>query len=81
MERMAPQDLEAFLLFLRGIYGHLDLESFAAHVVSALPEIIPSELTSYSEVNPRRQAAIWIMDPVPPDFPELMRAFERHVRE
>ena len=57
MERMAPQDLEAFLLFLRGIYGHLDLESFAAHVVSALPEIIPSELTSYSEVNPRRQAA------------------------
>ena len=81
MERMAPQDLEAFLLFLRGIYGHLDLESFAAHVVSALPEIIPSELTSYSEVNPRRQAAIWIMDPVPPDFPKLMRAFERHVRE
>lgn len=81
MERVAQQDLEALLSFLRGIYGHLDLESFAAHVVSALPKIIPSELTSYSEVSPRRQAAIWIMEPVPSDFPELMRAFERHVRE
>ncbi len=49
MEQMAQRDLEAFLSFLRGIYGHLDLERFASHVVSALPEVIPSELTSYSE--------------------------------
>jgi hypothetical protein len=81
MERLAQRDLEAFLSFLRGIYGHLDLESFAARVVSALPEVIPSELTSYSEVDPRRQAAIWVAEPVPPDFPEVMRLFELHVRE
>ncbi len=81
MERVAPQDLGAFLSFLRGVYGSLDLESFASHVVSALPEAIPSELTSYSEVNPRKQTAIWVMEPAPSDLPELVRVFERHVRE
>ncbi len=52
MERLPQRDLEAFLSFLRGIYVHLDLDSFATHIVSTLPEVIPSELTSYSEVNP-----------------------------
>lgn len=81
MERMAQRDLETFLSFLRGIYGHLDLRSFANHVVSTLPGVIPSELTSYSEVNPRKKIATWVMEPVPPNFPELARVFERHVRE
>ena len=81
MESMGKRDLEASLSFLREIYGHLDLETFAARVVSVLPEVVPSDLTSYSEVNPRRGRAIWVMEPVPPDFPELMRLFERQVRE
>jgi DNA-binding CsgD family transcriptional regulator len=81
MESMPQRDLEAFLSFLRGIYVHLDLESFAAHIVSTLPKVISSELTSYSEVNPGKGIATWVMEPVPPDFPELVRAFERHVRE
>lgn len=81
MEQMTQRDLEAFLSFLRAIYGHLDLKSFATGVVSTLPSVIPSELTSYSEVNPRKRIATWVMEPVPSDFPELAQAFERHVRE
>jgi DNA-binding CsgD family transcriptional regulator len=81
MNGVAQPDLEAFLLFLRGIYGHLDPEGFANHVVAALPGVIPSDLVSYSEINPRRQTAVWIMEPVPQGFPELMRAFERYARE
>lgn len=81
MERLSQRDLGAFLSFLREIYADLDLENFAAHVVSALPKVVPSEWTSYNEVNPQSQTVTYIMEPVPSDSPESERAFERHVHE
>ncbi|MGH3086847.1 MAG: response regulator transcription factor, partial [Rubrobacteraceae bacterium] len=75
------RDLAAFLSFLGGIHGCLDLDGFASCVVETLPNVVASDLTSYSEVDPRRRRAIWVMEPVPPDFPELHRLFERQVRE
>lgn len=81
MERMTERDMAAFLSFLGGIHGCLDLDGFAECVVSALPDVVASDLTSYSEVDPRRQRAVWVMEPIPPDFPELARLFERQVRE
>jgi DNA-binding CsgD family transcriptional regulator len=81
MARMTERDLAAFLSFLGGVHGCLDLGGFAECVVETLPKVVPSELTSYSEVDPRRRRAVWVMEPVPPGFPELRRLFERRVRE
>ena len=82
MERLGQRDLDAFLSFLREIYADpLDLESFAAGIVSALPKVVPSEWTSYNEVNPQSQTIIWAMEPIPSDSPELARAFAQHMPE
>jgi DNA-binding CsgD family transcriptional regulator len=81
MESLTQRDLESSLAFLRDIYGHLDLENFAGYVVSALPGLVSCDMISYSELDPARRTASWIIDPVPPDFPELLRSFEQNLRE
>ncbi|MBV9455018.1 MAG: hypothetical protein JOZ19_13020 [Rubrobacter sp.] len=81
MERLGQQDLDVFLWFLREIYADLGLESLAARIVSALPAVVPSEWTSYNEVDPQSQRVNVVMEPLPSDFPEGEQIFERHVRE
>jgi DNA-binding CsgD family transcriptional regulator len=81
MERMGQRDLEALLAFVREIYADLDLGSFASKVVSLLPKAIPSEWTSYNEVNPRSQTNTYVMEPVPSNFPEGEEVFVRHMPE
>lgn len=81
MEQMRQRDIEVFLSFVRATYGHLDLKSFATQVVSTLPSVIPADLVLYSEVNPRKRTATWVMEPIPPRVSELTPAFERYVRE
>jgi DNA-binding CsgD family transcriptional regulator len=81
MERLGQRDLGVFLWFLREVYADLDLESFAARIVSALPEVVPSEWTSYNEIDPQSQRVNVVMEPLPSDFPEGEQIFERHVHE
>lgn len=76
MERLGQRDLEVFLSFLREIYADPDLESFAA-----LPKLVPSEWTSYNEVNPRSQTITWTTEPFPSDFLEGVPVFEQHIPE
>jgi DNA-binding CsgD family transcriptional regulator len=81
MERLGQRDLGAFLSFLREIYAVPDLESFATNVVSMLPKVIPSEWTSYNEVNPQSRTLTWAMEPIPSDFPEGEQVFAQHIPE
>jgi DNA-binding CsgD family transcriptional regulator len=81
MEQLTQRDLEVFLSLLQAIYAELDLESFASLIVSALPKVIPSEWTSYNEVNLRSQTNTFVMEPVPSDFPEGEKVFARHIPE
>ncbi|MDQ3834808.1 MAG: helix-turn-helix transcriptional regulator [Actinomycetota bacterium] len=81
MERLGQRDLDTFLSFLREIYAAPDLESFAARIVLALPKVVPSEWTSYNEVNPQRQTITWVMEPFPSDSSELVQAFAQHIPE
>ena len=81
MERLSQRDLQILLSYLREIYAHHDLESFAANIVSTLPKVIPSEWTSYNEVNPRSQTITYTMEPVPSGFPDGEQVFTQHIHE
>src|SRR5919199_5782543 len=81
MERLSQRDLQTLLSYLREIYAHHDLESFADNIVSTLPKVIPSEWTSYNEVNPRSQTITYTMEPVPSDFPDGEQVFTQHIHE
>jgi DNA-binding CsgD family transcriptional regulator len=81
MERMEQRDLEAFLTIVREIYAHCGLDSFASHIVSTLPKAIPSEWTSYNEVNLRSQTNTYVMEPLPSDFPEAEQIFAQYIPE
>lgn len=81
MERLTKRDLEALLLCLREVYEHLDLEGFASCIVSTLPKVIPSEWTSYNEVNTQSQIITFVMEPLPSGFPDGVQVFERHIPE
>jgi DNA-binding CsgD family transcriptional regulator len=81
VERLRQRDLQVFLSYLREIYAHRDLESFAANIVSALPKVVSSEWTSYNEVNPQSQTITYKMEPVPSDFPEGEQVFAQHIHE
>jgi hypothetical protein len=81
MERLGQRDLGVFLWFLREVYADLNLKSLVAPIASALPEIVPSEWTSYNEVDPQNQRVNVVMEPLPFDFPEREQVFERYVHE
>jgi len=63
MERLKHRDLRALLDFLRECYAIRDLDNFPTHVISALPRLVPSETTTYNEVNPRKRRITWREDP------------------
>ena len=57
MQRLQERDFRLLLEFLRGLYAPRDLDAFVKHVLSALPGVIPSELTSYNEMIPEKRAS------------------------
>ena len=52
MERLTQQDLRALLKFLGEINTLCELETFYARLISALPKVVPAEITTYHEMNP-----------------------------
>jgi hypothetical protein len=81
VERLRRRDLDVLLSCLHEIYAHHDLGDFASRVVAVLPDAIPSEWTSYNEVDAASQTLNVAMNPMPPNFSEFQHAFERHVPE
>lgn len=57
MERLRQRDFRLLLEFLREICAPRDLDGFVTHVLSALPKLIRSELTSYNEMIPEKKAS------------------------
>jgi hypothetical protein len=51
MEHLTQQDFHTFLAFLSELYTVRDLDSFRRYLISALPQVVPSELTSYNEMH------------------------------
>jgi DNA-binding CsgD family transcriptional regulator len=68
--------------FLQGIYAQQDVDSFAARVVESLPRLIPTDMASFNEVDPRTGRHRALVAPVGADrFPGSEKIFARHVRE
>ena len=58
MQRLTNKDLLALLEFIEECYSVCDLDTFAQRVISKLPKIVPSDITSYNEVNPRKERGV-----------------------
>jgi DNA-binding NarL/FixJ family response regulator len=66
--------------FLRDAYALRDLNDFITFLLTALPELIPSELTSYHEMGPRaRRSVNWVIPAQPPERDEAwLRVMHQH---
>jgi DNA-binding CsgD family transcriptional regulator len=81
MERLGQRDLEKSLSYLRELYAQPDPESFERHVLETIPTLVPSELTTYNELDLRTSKNVWKWEPVPSDFAGLTEIFSIHMDE
>ncbi len=81
MRRLTHRDVRALLAFLPELYAVRDLDAFARHVVGAMPKLIPCDISTYNEMNPRQRRIRWMSDPVEAEGAADRNAFERHMGE
>lgn len=81
MERLRQRDLEASLSYLRELYAQRDPESFKRHVLETITNLIPSELTTYNELDLQTSKNVWEWEPTPSDFAELTESFALYMDE
>jgi len=82
MESLREHDVGALLDFLRTLYTLRDLRSFRSHVISAVPKLVRSEITTYNEVNCAKRQNATVSDPPDAlDFPDSHRIFNQHIPE
>jgi DNA-binding CsgD family transcriptional regulator len=82
MESLREHDVFALLDFLRTLYALRDLRSFRSHVISAVPKLVRSEITTYNEVNCAKRQNATVSDPPDAlDFPDSHRIFNQHIPE
>jgi DNA-binding CsgD family transcriptional regulator len=81
MEQLRQRDLEASLTYLRGLYAQGDPASFRRHVLETVPSLVPSELTTYNELDLRTSENVWEWEPAPSDPDGLAGVFARYMAE
>ncbi len=81
MERLGQRDLEASLSYLRELYARRDPESFKRHVLKTITSLVPSELTTYNELDLHTSKNVWEWEPTPSDFAELTEIFAVYMDE
>lgn len=81
MERLGQRDLESSLSYVRELYALGDPEGFKRHVLATISDLVPSDLTTYNELDLRTSENVWEWEPVPSDFSELTEAFSVHMEE
>lgn len=81
MAGLRVSDLRALLDVLESLYQVGDLAAFRRRVVTALPGIVPSTITTYNEVHLRGRRAVATEDPPGAISPALAAAFDRYLAE
>jgi DNA-binding CsgD family transcriptional regulator len=82
MTALTHADSSALLDFLQQCYEMRDLCAFRKHIVSAIQTLVPSEITTYNEIDPQTQRVSWVEHPVNVlNFPDSQNIFAQHVAE
>jgi len=81
MERLRQRDLRALLAFVEDLYVPRPLDQFSTHVVGALSGLVPSDITTYNEVNPQRRRFRWVGHPADWGLRDGAAIFARHMRD
>src|SRR5205085_640729 len=80
--RLSDRDLGALLRCILEVRGSLGLDGFVERVISAIPDLIPSEVTTYNEIEPARhrvRASVFPSDAM--SFAEWHEVFAAFVSE
>lgn len=82
MESLSQNDLASLLEFLRANYMARDLPEFRQYVITALPQVVRSEVTGYNEVDLQKWRDEHILYPAERmDFPNSYELFNKHIRD
>lgn len=82
MERLTQPQLQALLEFVRDCHTWRNQEAFVSYLLRALPQLIPAEITSYTEINlSERRSRVWLIEPAAAATCEDQRIFEAHAGE
>lgn len=82
MERLTQPQLRALLKTVRDCYVWHNQETLASYLLRVLPQLIPAEITSYTEFNlSKRQSRLWLIEPADAATCEDQRIFEAHAGE
>jgi DNA-binding CsgD family transcriptional regulator len=77
---LSEKDFRAALEFVRACELAPDLEAYRS-VVLRVAELVPSQITSYNEVDLRRERVVALVDPPDVRVEENVAAFERHAHQ
>jgi len=81
MERLTKQDLHTLMVFLGDLYAPRDLPALRIHLISALPQLVPAELTTYLEMNPAKAVSQNWAEPAELGTAPWARLWERHMND
>jgi DNA-binding CsgD family transcriptional regulator len=81
MDHLTQRDFAAAQTFLDGLYSVHTFNGFVTYLLSALPGLIASNVTSYNEMKPARGHSVnWVM-PEEVNTPERAEAWQRVMHE
>jgi DNA-binding CsgD family transcriptional regulator len=81
LEHLSLRDLRALLEFLKQSYAVQDREGFVTHLLAATPKLIPSDATSFNEIDPPKAKSENWMNPPEVQTPERARTWERFMHQ
>ena len=76
---LRSRDYQAVNRILPDLYSHANLDEFASYVMQKVPEIVGSDVTGYTEINPAMGRSVGAMDSPESEaiFLEHKLAFEK----
>ena len=82
MSGLTQRDFRRLSQFLQRSYSICELPQFRRQVVANLPEVLPSDVTVFNEVDTRRRQLHHVTSPpAAMDFPDSVPIFEAHMHE
>lgn len=81
MGPLTSRDFARVLDVLRDCYALRSLDEFPQYVIRRLSRLVPADIVTYNEVNPRARRSTWIWFPDTSVPDSLKQAFDHHMRQ